>query len=522
MSHTDRSNLTEGTNTKLDCRIVNQEARKGFLLPNSLPALPSLEGPKALLSLNQEQSLGYRIILGQLSLLKAISSDTSILQGLVTDIWNSIGENDSVDKAAALIFQDGAWVRAGSIPDSEFASILRKKLNTIQTLIAELKAFALPGFEDNLFVAAVRDEIQKKVLEILPYDLILNRAAGEFRTKCKELSSLCKGLVKYISEEVRLPRSKVARIINGKWTSPKLMPGLMLSGGYELKLYPQKELRRLRQEIVEKQRDILSAASTADMPAEQLLAALEGFNSAERVVHETVGFFANANMRLVDQIVSGYRFATDLEQVRSAAQLGLVRSIYRYAPEMGFKFSTLGMTWIRQTILRDLTQQELIRLPEGSHGALSKLTAALKEQPNASKKHLSKVCGLSMDDVENLLYFVGVGKPMSIDSTFQESGSSEAEGMHDLLADSNNSFVEEVMEEDAAGYITEVLGDVLNQRELQVVVARYGIGGAEAQTLATLSEIMGVSKERVRQIECEALKKLRESEHAECMLEILE
>ena len=65
MSHTDRSNLTEGTNTKLDCRIVNQEARKGFLLPNSLPALPSLEGPKALLSLNQEQSLGYRIILGQ-------------------------------------------------------------------------------------------------------------------------------------------------------------------------------------------------------------------------------------------------------------------------------------------------------------------------------------------------------------------------------------------------------------------------------------------------------------------------
>jgi RNA polymerase sigma factor (sigma-70 family) len=296
----------------------------------------------------------------------------------------------------------------------------------------------------------------------------------------------------------------------------------MLSGGYELKLYPQKELRRLRQEIVEKQRDILSAASTADMPAEQLLAALEGFNSAERVVHETVGFFANANMRLVDQIVSGYRFATDLEQVRSAAQLGLVRSIYRYAPEMGFKFSTLGMTWIRQTILRDLTQQELIRLPEGSHGALSKLTAALKEQPNASKKHLSKVCGLSMDDVENLLYFVGVGKPMSIDSTFQESGSSEAEGMHDLLADSNNSFVEEVMEEDAAGYITEVLGDVLNQRELQVVVARYGIGGAEAQTLATLSEIMGVSKERVRQIECEALKKLRESEHAECLLEILE
>lgn len=500
---------------------TSQEARKGFLLPDEVPALPSLDGPKALLTLQQEQALGYRIILGQLALLKAISSDTEILQGMVTEIWDSIGESDTVDKAISMVFHDGMWVRTGTIADAEMATIVRRKLNTIQTLIAELKAFAMPGFDDNLFVAAVRDDLVKKVLEVLPYDIILNRAAGEFRAKCKDLSALCKGLVKFISDEVRLPRSTIVRIINGKWTSPKLMPSLILSGGYELKLYPQKELRRLRQAIIDRQRNIVSAASSADMPAQELLAALEEFNSAERVVHESVGFFASSNMRLVDQIVSGYRFANDLEQVRSAAQLGLVRSIYRYAPEMGFKFSTLGMTWIRQSILRDLTQQELIRLPEGSHGALSKLTAALKERPNASKKYLSKACGLSMEEVENLLYFVGVGKPMSIDSTFKESGSSETDGMHDMLADPNNCFVDEVVEENSAAYLTQVLGDVLTVRELQVVIARYGIGGGEPQTLASLSEIMGVSKERVRQIECEALMKLKNSEFADSLLEIL-
>lgn len=498
-----------------------QEPSKGFLLPSNLPAMPVLEGAKSLLSLAQEQALGYRIILGQFGVLKAISNDTSILQGLVSDIWNAIGENESVDKAAAMILQDGAWVRAGAIPDAEFASLLRKKLNTIQTLIAELKAFAEPGLEDNLFVAAVRADLQRKVLEILPYDLVLNRAAGEFRAKCKDISGLCKDLVKYISDEVRIPRRSVGRIINGKWTSPKLMPSLMLSGGYELRLYPQKELRRLRQAIVDQQRLIYSAASTADIPAEDLLAALEEFNSAERVVHDSVGFFASANIRLVDQVVSGYRFANDLEQVRSAAQLGLVRSIYRYAPEKGFKFSTLGMTWIRQTILRDLTQQELIRLPEGSHGALSKLNAALKEHPNASKARLSKMTGLSLDDVENLLFFVGSGKPVSLDSTFQESGSSEAEGMHEHLADQNNCFADEVIEENTAAYVADVLGDVLTERELQVVTARFGIGGGEAQTLATLSEKMGVSKERVRQIENEALKKLKDSRFAGALLELL-
>ncbi|HGN1512429.1 sigma-70 family RNA polymerase sigma factor [Pseudomonas sp.] len=498
-----------------------QEPSKGFLLPSTLPAMPVLEGAKSLLSLPQEQALGYRIILGQFGVLKAISHDTSILQGLVSEIWNAIGENESVDKAAAMIFQDGAWVRAGAIPDADFASLLRKKLNTIQTLISELKAFAEPGFEDNLFVAAVRADLQKKVLEILPYDLVLNRAAGEFRAKCKDISGLCKDLVKYISDEVRIPRRSVGRIINGKWTSPKLMPSLMLSGGYELRLYPQKELRRLRQAIVDQQRLIYSAASTADIPAEDLLAALEEFNAAERVVHDSVGFFASANIRLVDQVVSGYRFANDLEQVRSAAQLGLVRSIYRYAPEKGFKFSTLGMTWIRQTILRDLTQQELIRLPEGSHGALSKLNAALKEHPNASKPHLSKMTGLSLDDVENLLFFVGSGKPVSLDSTFQESGSSEAEGMHEHLADQNNCFADEVIEENTAAYVSDVLGEVLTERELQVVIARFGIGGGEPQTLATLSEKMGVSKERVRQIENEALKKLKDSRFAGTLLELL-
>ncbi|HHH9441222.1 TPA: sigma factor-like helix-turn-helix DNA-binding protein [Pseudomonas aeruginosa] len=516
----DRNAATEDfSDTLLTSNL--QEPSKGFLLPTTLPSMPVLEEAKSLLSLAQEQALGYRIILGQFGVLKAISNDTSVLQGLVTDIWNAIGENESVDKAAAMILQDGTWVRAGAIPDADFASLLRKKLNTIQTLIAELKTFAEPGLENNLFVAAVRADLQRKVLEILPYDLVLNRAAGEFRAKCKDISGLCKDLVKYISDEVRLPRRSVARIINGKWTSPKLMPSLMLSGGYELKLYPQKELRRLRQAIVDQQRLIYSAATTADIPAEDLLAALEDFNAAERVVHDSVGFFASANIRLVDQVVSGYRFAVDLEQVRSAAQLGLVRGIYRYAPEKGFKFSTLGMTWIRQTILRDLTQQELIRLPEGSHGALCKLSAALKERPNASKDHLSKMTGLSLDDVENLLFFVGSGKPVSLDSTYQESSGSEAEGMHDHLADENNCFAEEVMEENSATYVAGVLGDVLTERELQVVTARFGIGGGEPQTLAQLSEKMGVSKERVRQIENEALKKLKDSRFAGALLELL-
>lgn len=94
--------------------------------------------------------------MGQLDLVRALAVDTSIVSSMVKEIWDAMGEKDKVDKAVALIYHDGAWLRVGTLPegdysakeahknakaiaDQKFASLVRRKLNTIRTLISELR-----------------------------------------------------------------------------------------------------------------------------------------------------------------------------------------------------------------------------------------------------------------------------------------------------------------------------------------------------------------------------------------------
>lgn len=495
----------------------------GFQLPSTFGPMPMLEGPKELLSAASEMDLGFRIIKGQLDLVRSLAVDTTIVESMVNDVWNALGENNNVKKSVALIFHDGVWLRSDCtrISEKAYADIVRKKLNTIRTLLSELRGFSSTPGDDDLFTSAVRDDLRRKLSEILPYDYILNRATDQFRSTCKGLKAQCKELVNFISDEVRLSRSKTSKIISGNWTSPKLVPALLTSGGHELRFCPPAEMRRLRKGILERQRLILQAASSGECPAVEMLAAWAAFTRFDRQIEESVGLFVKANWRMVEQIVHQYNF-TALDLVRSAADMGLVRAIYLFAPEKGYKFSTKAVQWIQQSILRDLNQQELIRMPEGTHRKLKSLRAALEEHPNASVESLMDATGLDFDEVENLMYLVAINKRTSLDSTFQEAGSDEVDGLHEILADTNNDFVNDLVEENVSSYIQEVLGDVLNRREMFVLGHRYGLGDETAKTLNDLSIMMKVSRERVRQIEVEAIKKIRNSEFADSLKEILE
>lgn len=492
------------------------ECTGGFIFPPAGNPMPELEGPKALLSAASEVDLGFRILQGQLDLVRSLAVDTGIVESMVDEIWNALGEKNLVKKSVALVYHEGVWLRSGApgLKDKEYADIVRKKLNSIRLLISELRSVSRFALDEDLFSSAVRDDLRKKLSEILPYDYILNRAADQFRSKCKGLKAQCKDLVKFIAEEVRLPYRKTDGIVSGNWTSPKLIPALLACGGYELKLFPPAVMRRLRQGIIARQKSIFETASTGEAPAAELLASWSTFTRFDRQIEQCVALFVKANMRMVEQMVYQYKFA-DLEVVRSAANMGLVRAVYRFAPEKGFKFSTIAVQWIQQSILRDLNEQEMIRLPEGSHRSLQALKAALKVNPSASIDCLLEMTGLERDDLNNLMYLVGIGKPVTLDTTYDESGSTKSNSLHEVLADQNNDFVSTVMNENSSSYLKDVLGDVLDSREMYVLEHRYGLGDVVDKTLGELSDMMGLSKERIRQIEVQAIKKIRSSEFAD-------
>lgn len=497
----------------------------GFLLPKVTPPFPVLEGRRALLSASDEQDLGFRILMGQLAMMRALAVDTKIIEAMIQEIWAAMGEKDHVAKAVALIFHDGRWIRAGSVPadarlskeakraaksaaDKTFASLARRKLNVIQTLVHELRAYGESGMEDTLFSAVVREELRQHLSEILPYDYILNRAAQRFRSNCKELSARCRDLVKFICGEVRLPKAKVEGIIGVNWTCPKLIAVLHASGGYELRLFPPAEMKRLRLGITQRQKAILEAASVGEAPASEILASWSAFTHVDRDIQKCVGIFTGANFRLVEQHVGRYSFV-EHQVVRSAANMGLTRAVYRFAPEMGFRFSTIAMTWLEVSILRDLADQDLVRLPEGMHKQVRMLKDFMAEHPNASVESIVEALSINADDVRDLMHLVG--NRMSIDTAFQDEGSGESDGLHATLADPNNDFVREVEERRDHEVVMNALRSVLDERELFVLLNRFGIGDVPEHKLGDLAAIMGLSKERVRQIEMQALGKLRES-----------
>lgn len=483
----------------------------GFSLPAEVPALP-IVAPGALLNAEQEVDLGFRIMFGQIGIVEAISADTDIVEMLVESISEAIESNETVDKAVMVAKVAGQWIRANSVPDADFKAVVRHKIGLLRVLVAELKACNCTGGSD-LFAMTVRSDIVKVMQEMVPYDLILNKATEAFRERCKGLDSACKDLGQYIAKEAQASRVLVKAIVAGQWTSPYVFPSIVrsLDG---VCFFPPKALKNFRQGVIARQKTVLKISMSADSVAGDLLAAWESFNKSDRMIKESVHVLYAANARLVDSIARGYRFAVDQEQLRSAASFGLLRVIYRFAPEMQFRFSSLAATWIKQMILRDLGQQNMIRLPEGSAGQIAAIKAVLLKSPNCSNAHIAEVTGLKPDVVDSLMYFIAGGPTLSIDTAFAASDAGDIGDMHDYIEDTNNDFVTEIEEDDTAAFLSRVIGEVLNDQHAMIMRARFGLG-VPVKSLAEIAAEMNCSGEKVRLAQITALQRLAKSRYAE-------
>lgn len=498
--------------------VAMPSSNVGFTMPVALPTLPDLKGDCNVLSLQDEVAVGFRLQMLTLRMLGAMAADTVVVERLVKSVLDALGTCGNPERAVTMIKLDGSWVRVGSIPNEGFAAHVRRKVDVILTRIAELRAVSSTQLEDDLFSHTARQHLKEAVCEVVPYDYLINRASEEFKERCEDLNQRCRALVRFLAAELRISPRAAHRIVCGHWASPALFSSITQAAGYEFSLYPRKARKQFRDSVIEHQRAIVSAVESADVPVVEMLEAWDTYWASNRSLDQTMEFFARANKGLVEKAVREYRFA-DTDQVRSAAQLGLVRAIQRYAPELGWKFSTYATTWIRQCILRDLEQQNMIRLPEGAHASVVKLGNVLRENPRASYESMAAATSLKVDEVKNLIPFVNNRKSLSLDSGFSAPGE-EDEGWHEQIPDENNNFADEVADNNAAAYLLKVLSDVLSERELEVIVNRYGLNGSEPCLLSEVAVLIDRTVERVRQIEKAAIAKILASGHAETLKEL--
>lgn len=249
-----------------------------------------------------------------------------------------------------------------------------------------------------------------------------------------------------------------------------------------------------------------------DLAPEELKDVLEQIKRGKQITDTSKTRMAKSNLRLVVSIAKRYtnRGLPFLDLIQEG-NIGLMKAVDKFEYKKGYKFSTYATWWIRQAISRAIADQaRTIRIPIHMIETINRINKIIRKgiQENGKEpdvEEIAKEVGLPVDKVKQVIKITK--EPVSLEAPI---GSDDDGKFGDFVPDEKAPTpVDNIMKEDLQGQIDQILGQ-LNEREQAVIRMRFGLmEDASDRTLEEIGKELSVTRERVRQIESSAIKKLK-------------
>jgi RNA polymerase primary sigma factor len=418
-------------------------------------------GKVPLLTARQEVEIGRRIEVGQIALRRALAGIPMAVTALL-EVGDRL-RHEAIAADDVIVLPEGGEIDAAEIKPvvQAFAKIrrLEREIGRLQEALRDKRRSATTRGNYTEWIAANREAIQKVVAAMPLKPALIDELLARVRRHCERVNRL--------AEEARRARSTV----------------------------PTRELRALERE--------------AGLPRRQLHVLLAEIEVSDREVRRAKKELMEANLRLVVSVAKRY-LGSDLSllDLIQEGNIGLMKAVDRFQYRRGFKFSTYATWWIRQAITRAIADHSrTIRIPVHMVETLNRISRVNRAMVNElgrepTPEELAQRTGVPAKKVRLILE--SSRKPLSLETPIGED-SELGDFLEDKSAGSPN---DSLLTQDLTTQVERALA-MLSPKEKEILRLRFGIGEEGEHTLEEVGKRFAVTRERIRQIEAKALRKLR-------------